>query len=58
MRGDAVTEFLNKAKADWSAVNRLIEWGIMVKKTFRQKTFYARKLLANRNNEIPGFEAD
>ena len=44
MREDAVAEFLNKAEADWSAVDRLIDKGMLVKKVFQGKKFYARKL--------------
>ena len=50
MRQDAVTELLNKAEADWSVMNRLIEKGSMVKKMFQGKTFYARKMSSQRNN--------
>ncbi len=54
MREDAVTEFLNKSDANWSIVNRLIEKGMMVKKTFLGKTFYARKLYTPRDHETFG----
>ncbi len=46
MREDAVSEFLKASKTDWSAVNSLLEKGLMVKKQFQDKTFYARKLSA------------
>ncbi|MBN1541910.1 radical SAM protein [candidate division KSB1 bacterium] len=46
MREEAVDEFLHKAEADWSAVDQLIENGLMVKKQYQDKTFYARKLFA------------
>ena len=54
MREDAVTEFLRKAEADWSAVDQLIDRGLMVKKTFQGKIFYSRKLFAPRNIEKLG----
>lgn len=54
MREDAVAEFLNKAEADWSNVDRLIEKGLMVKKTFQGKTFYTRKLFTPSTNGILG----
>ncbi|MBN1480900.1 radical SAM protein [candidate division KSB1 bacterium] len=47
MREEAVYEFLQKAESDWSAVDLLIKNGLMVKKTFQAKTFYARKLFAH-----------
>ena len=49
MREEAVAEFLRKAEADWSAVDQLIDMGLMVKKTFQGKIFYSRKLFAPRN---------
>jgi wyosine [tRNA(Phe)-imidazoG37] synthetase (radical SAM superfamily) len=54
MREEAVAEFLNKAKAEWSVVQRLIDKNLMVKKTFQGKTFYARKLFPPRTNEVLG----
>jgi len=54
MREEAVTAFLRKAGADWLVMDRLIENGLMVKKTFQGKMFYARKLFAPRNNEMLG----
>ena len=44
MREEAVYEFLQKAGADWSTVEKLIKNGLMIKKTFQANTFYARKL--------------
>ncbi|MBN1561583.1 radical SAM protein [candidate division KSB1 bacterium] len=44
MREEAVNEFLHKAGSDWSAVDQLIEKGLIVKKSFQANTFYARKL--------------
>ncbi len=58
MREDAVTEFLNKAKASWSVVDRLIETGMMVKKTFQGKTFYARKLYAPKDDSVVGLRME
>ncbi len=43
MREDAVQAFLNKAASDWTPIERLLEDGEMVRKTFQGKTFYARK---------------
>ena len=58
MREEAVTAFLRKAGADRSVMDRLIENGLMVKKTFQGKTFYARKLFAPRNNEMLGLRME
>ena len=58
MREEAVTAFLRKAGADWSVMDRLIEKGLMIKKTFQGKTFYARKLFAPRNNEMLGLRME
>ncbi|MBN1467060.1 radical SAM protein [candidate division KSB1 bacterium] len=44
MRHEAVDEFLQKAGSNWSAVDQLIQNGLLVKKTFQENTFYARKL--------------
>ena len=54
MRKEAVIEFLSKAEADWSAVDRLIDKGVLVEKEFQGKKFYARKLFAPRNNDMLG----
>ncbi len=45
MREEAVGEFLEKAGAGWSAVDRLVDRGVLVKKVFQGNYFYARKLL-------------
>ena len=52
MREEAVSEFLNKAEADWANVNQLIEKGLLVKKSYQGKTFYARKLSVPKNTEM------
>lgn len=44
MREDAVTEFLSKAKSDWSVVEKLIAEDRLVETTYREKKFYTRKL--------------
>lgn len=44
MRESAVSEFLDKAHADWEMVYRLIEQGQLVKLDFEGQTFYMRKL--------------
>ena len=44
MREDAVAEFLSKAKADWSVVEKLIAEDRLVETTYREKKFYTRKL--------------
>ena len=44
MREDAVTEFLSKAKADLSVVEKLIAEDRLVETTYREKKFYTRKL--------------
>ena len=44
--------------SDWSNVDRLIEKGLMVKKTFQGKTFYVGKLVAPRNNEMLGLRME
>jgi len=44
MREDAVTEFLSKAKAEWSVIEKLIHAGVLVESEYGGKKFYARKL--------------
>ncbi|HQE96172.1 MAG TPA: radical SAM protein [Candidatus Marinimicrobia bacterium] len=44
MRKEAVAELLEKAKSDWSVVDRLIEKELLVKKEYQGKTFYTRRL--------------
>ena len=58
MREEAVSEFLRKAGAEWPVMDQLIEKGLMIKKTFRGKTFYTRKLFAPRNNEMLGLRME
>jgi len=58
MRKEAVIEFLSKAEADWSAVDRLIDKGVLVEKEFQGKKFYARKLFAPRNNDMLGLRME
>jgi wyosine [tRNA(Phe)-imidazoG37] synthetase (radical SAM superfamily) len=58
MREEAVSEFLNRAEADWTHVDRLIEKGWMVKKIHQGKTFYARKLFGPRNDEMLGLRIE
>ena len=52
MREEAVAEFLNKAEANWSVVDRLMEKGVMVQKTFQGHTFYARKLFSPKGDDL------
>jgi len=58
MREDAVTEFLSKAKADWSVVEKLINEKKMVETEYREKRFYARKLMAPRSNTMLGLRVE
>ncbi|MBN2030222.1 radical SAM protein [bacterium] len=58
MREEAVSELLNRAETNWSVIDQLIEKGIMVKKTFQGKTFYARKLYAPRDHDILGLRME
>jgi len=44
MREDAVREFLKKANADWSVVEKLIERGDMLETHYRGKKFYVRRM--------------
>lgn len=44
MRDDAVEEFLRKADSDWSAVESLIERGLLVETELEGRSFYLRKL--------------
>jgi wyosine [tRNA(Phe)-imidazoG37] synthetase (radical SAM superfamily) len=53
MPEEAVIEFLRRAKADRSAVDRLIEMGILVKKEFQGKLFYARKIFPVKSRNGP-----
>ena len=58
MREDAVTEFLCKAKADWSVVKKLINEKKMVETEYREKRFYARKLMAPRSHTMLGLRVE
>lgn len=51
MRKEAVNAFLKKAGSDWSAVDQLIERGLLIRKTFDGNTFFARKLFNSENGE-------
>jgi wyosine [tRNA(Phe)-imidazoG37] synthetase (radical SAM superfamily) len=44
MRGEAVSEFLSRAKTDWSIVYRLIEENQLVETGYGARRFYMRKL--------------
>ncbi|ASJ03451.1 radical SAM protein [Thermococcus profundus] len=44
MREDAVREFLKKAKADWSVVEKLLNEGKLIELEYNGKRFYMRKL--------------
>ncbi|HOD37789.1 MAG: radical SAM protein [Candidatus Marinimicrobia bacterium] len=51
MREEAIAKLLEKAKSDWSVVDSLIEKGLLVKKEYRGKTFYTRRI-KSLNDEI------
>jgi len=44
MRREAVSEFLTRARADWSVVYQLIDQGRLVEMGYEGRTFYMRKL--------------
>lgn len=44
MREEAVSEFLARARADWSVVHRLIARGQLIEMKYEGKRFYMRKL--------------
>jgi wyosine [tRNA(Phe)-imidazoG37] synthetase (radical SAM superfamily) len=44
MRKEAVTDFLARAKADWSTVRRLTEQGRLIETEYQGQAFYMRKL--------------
>ncbi|HWP47586.1 MAG TPA: radical SAM protein [Candidatus Limnocylindrales bacterium] len=44
MREDAVKEFLLKAKANWSTIQKLINRGQLIETEYKGKKFYIRKL--------------
>lgn len=44
MRREAVSEFLTRARADWSVVYQLINQGRLVEMGYEGRTFYMRKL--------------
>ncbi len=44
MREDAVREFLKKANADWSVVEKMIERGDLLETHYRGKKFYVRRM--------------
>ena len=43
MREDAVREFLQRARADWSVVRGLLEQDLIVDTEYEGKTFFIRK---------------
>jgi wyosine [tRNA(Phe)-imidazoG37] synthetase (radical SAM superfamily) len=45
MRKDGVDNFLTKAKADWSIIEKLIKENKLIELEYRDKKFYMRKLL-------------
>jgi wyosine [tRNA(Phe)-imidazoG37] synthetase (radical SAM superfamily) len=44
MRREAVSEFLTRARADWSVVYQLVDQGQLVETGYEGRTFYMRKL--------------
>jgi wyosine [tRNA(Phe)-imidazoG37] synthetase (radical SAM superfamily) len=44
MREEAVRKLLEKAKADWSIVHKLVTQGQLIKKEYGGKIFYMRKI--------------
>jgi wyosine [tRNA(Phe)-imidazoG37] synthetase (radical SAM superfamily) len=44
MRREAVSEFLTRARADWSLVYQLVDQGQLVETGYEGRTFYMRKL--------------
>lgn len=44
MRDEAVKEFLEQAKADWSVVHKLIAQGQLIRKEYSGSIFYMRKI--------------
>lgn len=44
LREDAVREFLAKAKADWSTIQKLIDQGHLIEAEYEGKRFYLRRL--------------
>ena len=44
MREEAVKEFLDRAKADWSVVHELVAHGQLIRKEYDGNTFYMRKI--------------
>ena len=58
MREEAVNAFLDKAAADWSVVDQLIDKGMLVVKVFQGSKFYARKLFPPRSDDMLGFRME
>lgn len=48
MREEGVDEFLRKAKADWTVIERLIEKGKLIETSYEGKRFFMRKLPGRR----------
>jgi wyosine [tRNA(Phe)-imidazoG37] synthetase (radical SAM superfamily) len=44
MREEAVKEFLERAKEDWSVVHKLVAQGQLIRKEYRGSIFYMRKI--------------
>jgi len=49
MREEALKDFLERAKSDWSIVERLIEQGKLVESEYEEHKFYIRKFLKQKN---------
>jgi hypothetical protein len=46
MRGDAVSDFLARAGADWSAIHTLIDRGQIIEMEHKAQEFYMRRMNA------------
>ena len=53
MREEAVAELINKTGADWLVVEQMIAQGLLMKKEYQGKIFFARKMDLITSNKTP-----
>lgn len=58
MREEALSEFLKRAGADRTVVDRLIDGGMLVEREYQGHRFYARKLSPARNRNMLGIRTE
>ena len=51
MRAEAVGKFLERARADWSTVDKLVDQGELIQVEYERRRFYMRRLHRSRRHE-------